>query len=854
MSSLSSKTSLHPPSYKTNVRRNNNTTTTTVGIAVAGSKLETDTEEEEDDDDNDDEEGKDSKRPRKEGDPSTKWHQDDLDLLKKLVKNNKDSAPRWNEIAANFSNSTAIDCLTKWQTITNPPVTKGKGSWIAEEDAILREKLRQYGRKWKKIAAYLPRRSNKQCRERFVNHLDPELKKGEWTDDEEAILIAMHELHGNRWANISKQLPGRSDNDVKNHYWFNSNNKKRLFDDIANVAAATVAAPTKKPPPPPSTTTTTTIKTKTTAPTKSTTTSNMSSSSSSSTLSSLTANDKKGNNGGGGGGGTPSSSSTLSSTLSTLSSSSTSSSSSSSNNDLQRSSQFPFRLHNMLDDAERTGHSHIVSWSPGGESFKIHLPKQLINVVQQYFRQSKLTSFLRQLQWYDFKRTTRGIDQGVVSHPMFLRGRRSACTLMKRNVAVASAATKIAVALAAKNIQRAEEEEQKENISVALAAGFLRAEKNIKIQKQVESEEKAKQEVERKERAEADKIQKQVESEEKAKQKVERKDMKRKRAEADKIEKAERKVERKDKKRKRVEADKIQKQVEREEKKVLRKKRKKKKKKQDKAKRKSKRKEYKKKTKLHKDGIKLITGNDPEVDRINTLRNQVKDFVEESAGKPEGLSRVCAKDGTDMSPNGFFKFKAYGEAKTNSILDECNSTKNCVYRNPLAATSSVQAVGEYSADTKQLPPFLAKRVEVAKTGTFFGKIKAITDNLKLQKYIDLEAATSHKDNRFRHNLKKPDFDLPDKSFLLARVLEKPAGGDLEWVSKKDKKVFLIPIEKGELLIMMAHAGLCTHKCHDGLYTIVTDFVLPYEAHREMKINRGLKGKFEKFIVDFASHL
>jgi hypothetical protein len=103
-----------------------------------------------------------------------------------------------------------------------------------------------------------------------------------------------------------------------------------------------------------------------------------------------------------------------------------------SNNDLQRSSQFPFRLHNMLDDAERTGHSHIVSWSPGGESFKIHLPKQLINVLQKYFRQSKFKSFLRQLQGYDFKRITRGKDQGVVSHPMFLRGRRSVCTLMKR--------------------------------------------------------------------------------------------------------------------------------------------------------------------------------------------------------------------------------------------------------------------------------------------------------------------------------------------------------------------------------------------------------------------------------------
>jgi hypothetical protein len=133
--------------------------------------------------------------------------------------------PRWNEIAANFSNRTAIDCLTKWQTVTSPPVIKGKGSWTADEDAILRDKRRLYGRKWAKIAAHLPGRQGKQCRERFVNHLDPELKKGEWTDDEEAILIAMHEQYGNRWANISKQLPGRSDNDVKNH-WYSTIQRK----------------------------------------------------------------------------------------------------------------------------------------------------------------------------------------------------------------------------------------------------------------------------------------------------------------------------------------------------------------------------------------------------------------------------------------------------------------------------------------------------------------------------------------------------------------------------------------------------------------------------------------------------
>lgn len=73
-------------------------------------------------------------------------------------------------------------------------------------------------------------RCGKSCRLRWINYLRPDIKRGNFTNEEEETIIKLHESLGNRWSAIAAKLPGRTDNEIKN-VWHTHLKKKLLNTD-----------------------------------------------------------------------------------------------------------------------------------------------------------------------------------------------------------------------------------------------------------------------------------------------------------------------------------------------------------------------------------------------------------------------------------------------------------------------------------------------------------------------------------------------------------------------------------------------------------------------------------------------
>lgn len=97
--------------------------------------------------------------------------------------------------------------------------THRKIRWTQQEDELIKQGVEKFGTKnWSIIAESVSGRTGKQCRERWINQLNPDLRSETWTAEEDQTLTNLINQYGHSWSIISKLLPGRSGNSVKNRY------------------------------------------------------------------------------------------------------------------------------------------------------------------------------------------------------------------------------------------------------------------------------------------------------------------------------------------------------------------------------------------------------------------------------------------------------------------------------------------------------------------------------------------------------------------------------------------------------------------------------------------------------------
>ena len=154
------------------------------------------------------------------------WSEEEDKIL--IEKSKEYGYKNWATVASFIPGRSAIQCSARYKRIQPGLI---KGAWTPEEDQELLRLYRYYGKNWSHISKYMPHRTGKQIRDRFLNALDDNLKKDKFTKEEDRKVVKWYKVYGNSWCRIAKKIKGRTGDMVKNRFYSSLKNHLDEFDE-----------------------------------------------------------------------------------------------------------------------------------------------------------------------------------------------------------------------------------------------------------------------------------------------------------------------------------------------------------------------------------------------------------------------------------------------------------------------------------------------------------------------------------------------------------------------------------------------------------------------------------------------
>ena len=162
-----------------------------------------------------------------------KWSLEEDRILSNLIINHKYKS--WKLISTQLPGRSPIQCQYRWTKNLKPGLVKGP--WSVQEDKLLIEWVNKHGpRKWNQCCEFIHGRSGKQCREHWNNCLNPGLVKGEWTAEEDFLIMHFYQKYNGSWKKIVNLFNGRTENSIKN----------RFFSQLRKIAASNLSSEEKR--------------------------------------------------------------------------------------------------------------------------------------------------------------------------------------------------------------------------------------------------------------------------------------------------------------------------------------------------------------------------------------------------------------------------------------------------------------------------------------------------------------------------------------------------------------------------------------------------------------------------------